>query len=81
MEGTNVISTKKLHIRICTGNMKNHGGYFRPVYVMPQMRVFLFFWRTMWDCPYCQDARKVEEWVRKSYPNAVITHGGWREFE
>ena len=80
MVDAKVISTKRVHIRICTGNMKNHYGWARPVYVIPQRRVFLFFWRSIWDCPYCQDYQKVEDWVRKSYPNAVVTSGGWREF-
>ena len=74
-----VVSRKKVHIRICTGNCKNHGGWDRPVYVYPQIRVCLFFWRTLWDCPCCQNEKNVERWVKEAYPNAILHRGGWRD--
>ena len=75
-----VISTKKVHIRICTGSCKSHGGMFRPIYVYPQIRVFPFLWKTMRECPYIGNSQQVEEWVKKSYPNVLLHYGGWRDF-
>ena len=75
-----VASLKKVHIRICTGPIASHGGFFRCIYIIPQRRFLLFFWKTIWNCPYCQNYQKVEQWVRETFPNAVVSNGGWREF-
>lgn len=70
------------HFRVATGCSKHHAGWGRPIYVRPQMRVCLFFWRDIWpEYRLFHDSWQVEKWLHKTYGNDIVMHKSvWRDF-